>query len=452
MVPLTQDKASSDSYLKLSILDFEVFGSTQHNESLGLARRLLRDVPERFVVDDFIEAGNYIFFNLVKQLQKLTPDQLLSHYSGGKKKKYQKAYADLLDFPLTPKHFYATSFVKKARVSDVSEYPRMVHFRKYGAIFELLRYVKPIEACLYKQKLRVNQLISVGRCVAKGRNGSQRAKDIEKKWDAFKDPECLSLDCSSFELHVSKDYLEMENLLLRAFYKRDKYLKWMLKNMLYNTGFTMCNMKWSRTGGRISGDAHTGLGNTLAMLVCVIGLSFRYPMIKMDCYSDGDDTLLFLERGSLDYQLIVEHFAAFGHELRLDGVAHVIEDIVFCKHHLLDGFYIRNPLEIVQKSLVILNSSVTSVEKLIEHLGALGKGIMASYGCIPELRRFINVMISFDKNAEPSSEFWLNYLRQEGSLAVGRIYDVYDFDSSALESIVDILVYLSTHRSAMTIN
>jgi hypothetical protein len=442
MVTHPSDKAPS-RYIKLSTVDYEVFDPAQENEMCALSRRFLREVPEVFDAVKFRPAINWFLENKVRQLNTLTSEQLLSHYSGGKLKRYVRAYDNLCKSGLEMKHFAISSFVKKERVKEISNYPRMVHHREYEAIFELLRYIKPLEQKVFQYTYRLNGFESIGRVVAKGRNGNQRFRDVKRKWEGFNNPVCLSLDCSSFELHVDIEYLKMENEIVRAFYAQDSKLKWMLDNMLLQSGSTGNGVQWSRDGGRVSGDAHTGFGNTLSMVICIIGLALEFPNVKIDMYSDGDDTLLFLEKDALTDAQVIDHFSSFGHELRLDAKSENFSDIVFCQHKFADGFLVRSPLLIVEKALVILQ--VMPDDELYAHLAALGTCIEAAYGTIPELDEFIKTMKSFG-NAKITQDMLWEYNTNAGRLDAGVIFDYFDYDQSLLDSYVDNLMYISNTR------
>jgi hypothetical protein len=428
-------EGSLGSYYKTPNISYVVFATRSLvNETLGMTRRVLRDVPEQFVAERFKESFDYLM-GKSRQLVPMSKDALLDCYSGAKRKRYALAVENLNTRSLEKRDFRIKSFVKRARTDDISKYPRMVHHRSYEAIFELLRYVKPLEHKLYKMKIRVNNFESVGPVVAKGLNGDRRAELIKRKFDQFKDPCVMSLDCYSFELHNSSEYLEVENEMMKAHYAHDKYFRWMCSFLIHHTGMTLCGQKWTKSGSRVSGDAHTGYGNTLAMVMCMIQLAYDLPELKFDILSDGDDTLLFLEKGSIEFDYLMEHFANFGHELRLDKIAYIFEDILFCQHRFTDGCMVRDPVEIMEKAMVIL-SKPTSIKS---YYAGLGKGLRAVYGTIPELDGMIAELISLDPQAEPSKQYWLKH-PNAGRLSSGRIWDLYGSDISSVEQEVQNLV------------
>lgn len=292
----------------------------------------------------------------------------------------------------------------------------------------------------------VENLTAEETVVAKGANGNRRYELISAKMSRFKNPCVFSLDCSSFELHTDYEYLKDEIDILRAFYPHDKYWKWITSNLFHNFGHTSNGVTWARIGGRVSGDAHTGLANTLAMIIAVLQLAINNPHVKMDFLSDGDDTLLFFERGTLQFGMIQNHFRLFGHQLRLDKIAYCLEDVLFCQHRFLDGCMIRSPKDIIDKALVAVSN--LAKQQPTTYYAGIGKGLRAVYGVIPEILQIAEKLISLDPTAEPTSEYWLKH-PQKGSLEVGRVFDIFDDDMSAAASMVEECVKQFTQNGVL---
>jgi hypothetical protein len=416
---------------------YEVFSnSSLYNEEVALTKRLLRNVEEEYQEDLFQEAITHLM-GKAKQLNPMKKEQLLDCYSGSKLKRYQAAVLNLAQTPLVKGDFRIQSFVKKERTNDLSKYPRMVHHRNYEAIFEMLRYVKPLEHKLYKMKFNVNGFQSRGPVVAKGLNGNLRASLIIDKMNQFENPCVLSLDCSSFELHVAEGYLQFENKFMCAHYAQDCYFRWMTSNIISHRGRTSNGQKWSRRGGRVSGDAHTGYGNTLAMILCMTQFAYDFPQTKFDILSDGDDTLMFFETGNVNFNQVQEHFTHFGHELRLDNIAYSFEEVLFCQHRFSGEVMIRNPETIILKALTAISQQARQDPR--SYYAGIGKGLRATYGVIPELKYSIDMLVSLDPDALPSYDYWLQK-PQIGSLDAGIIYDFFDFDQEFIDLEVQSLV------------
>lgn len=430
----------SGTFFKTPNIPYEVWSAkSKDNDVLALKRRLLRAVPEIFIPADFVQAKQYLL-NRARQLEPMTRIQLLDCYSGAKRNRYRLAMENLDMSPLEKRHFEIASFVKRERFDDYQKYPRMVHHREYEAIFEMLRYIKPLEHFLYKKKIRVNSFQSIGTNVAKGMNGNERYEAIYNKFNNFDRCEVLSLDCSSFELHTSYEYLEYENEIMESHYKNDKYFRWICSNLLDNKGRTQNGVKWARRGGRVSGDAHTGFGNTMFMLLVMIQYAYDHPNFKFDVLSDGDDTLMFYEQGTLQAEDIISHFARAGHELRVDGIARAIEDIIFCQHRFIEGCMVRDPKEILEKSLVVVNS-LTEVSPR-DYFAGVGKGLLAVYGVIPEMVPIFTKMANLNPESPITNQYWLKH-PQVGKLPPGRIFDLFGSDcSSAIEEAENLVSYL----------
>jgi hypothetical protein len=164
------------------------------------------------------------------------------------------------------------------------------------------------------------------------------------------------------------------------------------------------------------------------------------PGFNFDVLSDGDDTLMFYEKGTLTIDSIVDHFALAGHELRVDGVTDVFSDILFCQHRFVGDVMVRNPEEIMEKALTVTNS-LTQVSPT-DYFAGIGKGLLAVYGVIPEMRSIAKMLIDLNPNAPHTSVYWLKF-PQEGELAVGEIFNLYPCDLSlVIEETRNLVSYL----------
>ena len=402
------------------------------NERLALTRRLLREPTYRCDITR-LQEGREFLGRRKRGLTPLTTQELLDKYGGMKLARYQQAVSELEAYGLHVEDFKISSFVKKERVNDRTTYPRMVHHRDYKAIFEVLRYVKVFEKKFYQFEHNINGFMTEGRVVAKGLNGNQRHDLIKRKFDRFSHCQVLSLDCSSFELHVSIEIMEAYFSYVSGFYPSDSYLKWMFSHMIHHFGRTMMGQKWSRTdGGLISGDAITSSLATYLMVLACVQYSIETG-IEIDFLSDGDDTLMFFEEGSVDFTHLQAFFADIGFLLRLDGVTTVFEEIIFCQHRFVDGCMIRNPEEIISKALTICSNSFYDDPEA--YISSLGKCLKSVYGVIPEMVPIFDTLITVDREIE-LGDYWLK-MPQEKSIAEGAIFDYFEFDLELLQSLAD---------------
>lgn len=280
--------------------------------------------------------GLSIIRRVMKRKSKIFPhidvmceSEFLMGYSGAKREVYTKAFDDLRLFPFNRNDAYISSFVKSERINPndkINPDPRMISARgpRYNCTVGL--YLKPIEHRLYTM---------IGpkgsRCIAKGLNCFDRAKLVIHKWNAFSRPVALSLDCSRWDKHVSRELLQIEHSFYVGVY-HDQFLKHILDMQLHNRCKTRNGIKYIAEGRRMSGDMNTAMGNCLLMCA-MVEASFGGLGIGYDYLDDGDDCLVFLERGDLHIvrNVIPKMFIEFGMELKLENIAYVPEHIKFCQ-------------------------------------------------------------------------------------------------------------------------
>nr|WPR18376.1 MAG: RNA-dependent RNA polymerase [Chemarfal virus 178] len=252
-------------------------------------------------------------------------------YVGKKKQRYQSALNTLRERPLQlPYEASVKAFVKPEKwspVDKVNPAPRMVQARSPRFNVEIGVFLKPIEHELYKLTDRFGLPL-----VGKGLSPTERGMYLRHKWECFRNPVCVSIDASRWDMHVSREMLEVEH----AFYLRIINNPWfarLLKCQLDNTVVTMCGLKYKTHGRRMSGDMNTALGNCCLMIMCV-----RYAMRvigirKYTIFDDGDDCLLLFERDHLELltKSIGGCFNDLGHVVKIENIATQFEKIVWCQ-------------------------------------------------------------------------------------------------------------------------
>nr|UUW21111.1 MAG: reverse transcriptase-like protein [Sanya tombus-like virus 8] len=256
-------------------------------------------------------------------------------YSGVLAKRYYQAALSLdMDGPSGFNDYYLRAFLKveKNRVPSKMAKPRLIYPRSPRYNLELASRLKPFEHWLWGRL--TGKLFGIGdgsRIVAKGLNAVQRANLIVRKFRAIEGCVCVEVDGKSFESHVGASQLDSEFSVYKAAFPGDRRLAWLLSKQRRLEGTLECGARFSREGGRASGDFNTGMGNSLIFLVeCVSAM--KVLGIHFDLLVDGDNAVLFC-RGS-DYHLVRDRFAnlvvqSSGHECSVDSVAHVIEEIRF---------------------------------------------------------------------------------------------------------------------------
>lgn len=266
-----------------------------------------------------------------------TFDQVLDCYSGPKRTRYYNAMISLTDRPLQNSDASITAFVKGEKLNPNSKNnpdPRMIQYRNARFGIVLAKYLKPIEKLLYKISISPSKLHSL----AKGLNSQERAQLLEEKWSLFVKPVCISLDCSRWDRHLHKDMLQIELDFYKKLIGHNKELEWLLGKQLVNKCFAgpmdrSWNVKYKVSGNRMSGDMNTALGNCLMMLLFVKTAMLELNIPFWDVLDDGDDCLLIIEHKFLSViqDKLPSIFLGFGQELKLENIAHELEDIKFCQ-------------------------------------------------------------------------------------------------------------------------
>jgi len=199
-------------------------------------------------------------------------------YTGRKREIYRLAASSLYDRDIDDTDTHVKAFVKAEKTNKPDSAPRLIQPRttRYGV--ELGRYLKPLEK-------RIGTAInnSFNRetvTVFKGLNASDAGQELFKKWRRFRRPIALGLDAKRFDQHMHTQALKWEHSVYVSCFNNKRHklqLKKLLKHQLRTIGRIYCKdgkIKYSKVGGRCSGDMNTGLG--LPSHVCSgIFLCFR---------------------------------------------------------------------------------------------------------------------------------------------------------------------------------
>jgi hypothetical protein len=249
-------------------------------------------------------------------------DCMLS-YKGLKRMMYQKIYANMNS--VTGPFTAAKGFVKVQKRDTYGKW--LSEFRvimyKLKEINILLRpNVVPLERAMYEHRERGLRLF------AKGRNLIDRASDILEIWFSFRNPVCVSIDCTRFDLHHREKFKELERRLLVEVGVSEALAHSVLKSqvcMQHKTRFS--------TFSRLSGELITALGNCISASAMTDSyFANNAKNIHYHYYDDGDDCLVFVEQSD-EHVLagLPAWFEHFGHEMRIDNRAVEYENIVFCQ-------------------------------------------------------------------------------------------------------------------------
>lgn len=310
-----------------------------HNEITAIAMRSLGPLPPEV----FAPLGpdvTRIFKKIQRMARRYTEGKwdlstTANSYSGALRRRYLRAEESLLLDGLSgPSDWRLKCFLKAEKVNPTVKFqkPRLIYPRTPRYNLELASRLKPFEHWVWG-RLTSERVFSkgVGRCVLKGLNPRQRANLLVRKFKSLEDCVCFEADGKAWEAHVGPDGLKPEHDVYMAAFPRDRRLRYLLSKQLSLEGVLPCGAKFSRKGGRASGDYNTGMGNSLLMLAICAGVLNTFG-IPFDLAVDGDNCLVFL-RG-VDASRVIAYFGSMvtqqsGQELVLEKPVRVVEEIRF---------------------------------------------------------------------------------------------------------------------------
>lgn len=310
-----------------------------HNEIAALTMRSLAPLPDP-VFEDLGRAACGEFARLRRIASSYggvtwSNLQTALSYSGALRRRYLEAERSLrVDGPVTGADSYLRPFLKaeKGCLETKAPKPRLIFPRSARYNLRLASRLKPFEHWLWG-RLTAQRFFKggVGRVVAKGLNPRQRANLVVKKFRALESCVVFEVDGKAWEAHVGPSQLRAEHEVYEAAFPGDQSLRRLLREQRKLRGKLPCGAKFSREGGRASGDFNTGMGNSLIMLVVVVA-ALRSYNVPFDVLIDGDNALVFLRQ--CDSSRVLSTFAAHvlansGQEVLLDRPVTVIEEIRF---------------------------------------------------------------------------------------------------------------------------
>jgi len=254
-------------------------------------------------------------------------------YKGAMRRRYVEAERSLMfDGPLTARDLKLRAFLKAEKINVDPKFPkpRMIFPRSPRYNLVLASWLKPFEHWLWGNLRKVGSLhVPPTRVVAKGLNQTERANLILRKMGHLSDCVVMEVDGKSFEAHCAAWMLRLEHGVYTSAYRGSSELSSLLSVQLRLSGSTR-HLRFSRDGGRASGDFNTGMGNSLIMLA-VVDSVMRSLGIPFDSLVDGDNALLFV-RGQDQSKLqrfrgLAHRFS--GHNMVLERPVKVFENVVF---------------------------------------------------------------------------------------------------------------------------
>lgn len=293
-------------------------------------------------------------------------DRVVESYTGKKRAVYERARESLMYLPLNAKDARLKTFVKAEKIDFASKAdpaPRVIQPRDPRFNLHFAKYMKPLEAVLYKQMAK----LYTSPCVAKGFNASQTGELIHSKWIQFSKPVAISLDASRFDQHVSVPALKWTHQVYRRFV-RGSDLEWCLGKMYCNRGIGVAKdgvVRYKKMGGRCSGDMDTALGNCVLMVAMVYSLCKRLN-IRHEVIDNGDDITVFMEDGdrALFMSKVKGWFTDLGFDIKVESTSHCLEQVEFCQTRPVcrDGKYVmvRNLVALAKDTTTLLDVRQTA--------------------------------------------------------------------------------------------
>jgi hypothetical protein len=246
------------------------------------------------------------------------------------------------------------------------------------------QYLKPLEKSIYHALDKYCHNPTVLKCA----NQTQRAQAIQHHISLHGDWVAVGLDASRFDQHVSKDILEVEHSVYLHVYGWDVRLKRLLDFQLTNYCTMQCvdgKLSWVSSGGRMSGDMNTAMGNVLLSVLMLIELRNELGN-SMTFINDGDDCVCFMNRRHLQPFLtrVKSFYLERGFTMKVEAPVSELEHIEFCQSKpvdLGDGYrMVRIPGKVLrQDSLVISMDPSCDYRKWLYGVGYCGLAITS--GC-----------------------------------------------------------------------
>lgn len=327
------------------------------NEVVAVTNRVLGAVPRPTLAG--LRSLRTSARILLRKLHPVTPwsaEQVLTHFKGKRRARYQNAWDSLQAEPLTNRDALIKAFIKPEKMdvgAKINPDPRVIQARNARYNILLAQYLKPMEDQLYN----IRGGHSNTRLIAKGLNQVDRAKLFLRKWSHYQRPVCYSLDASRWDKHCDVELIRIEH----SVYERlcpDPQLSWLLRMQIHNRCVTAGGVRYKTLGKRMSGDMNTALGNCLLMVICLEAACHNLGLRKYDILDDGDDCLVIVEAAE-EQKLagVIQEFLNYGHELKLENRATDLHSVQFCQSKIiyrsgLPPTFVRNWVKVLSCACV----------------------------------------------------------------------------------------------------
>lgn len=275
-----------------------------------------------------------------------TMDQSLAHFKGARFTLYSNARESLKTRPLCRRDANLGCFIKSEKFNPdekINPDPRMIQARGPRFNLHMAQFMHPLEHAVYRVEDRHGL-----RIFAKGLNAVQKASLIRSKFDVLSHPVCYSLDASRFDKHVSPGLLKEEHNFYKNVFQGDSLLSLLCEWQMKNKCRTTTGVTYQATGGRMSGDMNTAIGNCILMYAMLMGVARRLGVEPL-VVDDGDDCLMFINKWDEKKfeNNISQYFKEFGMDIKLENKAYSPEQVVFCQSRMVGDRMVRNWVKVL---------------------------------------------------------------------------------------------------------
>lgn len=352
---------------------------------------------------------------------KWSADEFIAHYTGAKRTRYEKAYELYMRDGVTTRDARIRGFLKFEKIESNNPVKpwdtkvcRLISPRSSVYNLALGRWIMPLEPKVFdvigkmygefrEDKVEIPTIL-------KGMNSIETARVIVQKYRMFEDPRIVCLDAKRWDQHVNEHLLRWEHGIYLAFMNNDKdrrTLAGLLAMQIHNNVTVLAddgNIKYKKTGGRMSGDMNTSLGNCLLMTSCMHAYLRHLGITKAEVGNNGDDTFVILEERDVQLFTADLHnwWSQMGITMDLEGVVKELTELRFCQTYVINRgdthVMMRDFRDAISKDTVSLKPLPTKKMRAA-YCYAIGKGGLALHAGIPVLQAFYERLIKLSSES-----------------------------------------------------
>jgi hypothetical protein len=356
----------------------------------------------------------------------ISVDEVISAYRGPKKARYEQAYLDYLDSGLEERDFRCTGFVKfeQLKGSKINRAPRIIQFPSFKVILLFMQFVRPFEARLKELEDEFGT-----RIFFKGLSPERRAEEILRKWDSFRDPVVVLMDCTGWDVHCSAEQLILRRRSYGLLTEDPVVLRIADKQCNTDTK-TKKGVRAKRDGGVCSGRADTGAGNSFDCVALTRHAFSEVGITKYSVANDGDDEHVYIEREDVPkLSGLVDQFRKYGHELKIEGVVDEVHEIDFCQARLVHvhsgPIMVRNPMKILSNGLC--TNKFVSAKSQRRFVRSCGLCELSLNRGVPILQAYAMALLRNTDGVESLPEWEIESIQHRAS---GRSLEVFTYPIS----------------------